>query len=378
MARRLAVAGAGLAFLVLQACGGGASDPQQQQQAVRGFDPKMRAALEQTLEKQFEDSGVPGMAATVVVEGRGEWSAAHGLADIRAKRKVTTATPFAQGSITKLMVAALTLRLAERGVLDLDDRLGSLLDRPPPGAAGLPLRRLLAQTGGLDGIPEATYEALFRRPRKRWTVSRTLRGIRAAHPPGAFAYSDANYLLVGQAIRRATGKSVAAALHRELLDPAGLRDVKLQPDERADPRAAHGYAHPDAAGDVSDGSRYVPFTSVGLTAWTAGGTVASARSVARFGHALFSGRMLEPESLRAMVRFGEADYFEEYGLGVARTEVHGHEVWGHGGRIPGFASDLFHLPKERITVAVVINDEGWPLEDTAAELISAAVEREPQ
>jgi CubicO group peptidase (beta-lactamase class C family) len=129
---------------------------------------------------------------------------------------------------------------------------------------------------------------------------------------------------------------------------------------------------------VSDGSRYVPFTSVGLTAWTAGGTVASARSVARFGHALFSGRMLEPESLRAMVRFGEADYFEEYGLGVARTEVHGHEVWGHGGRIPGFASDLFHLPKERITVAVVINDEGWPLEDTAAELISAAVEREPQ
>ena len=60
------------------------------------------------------------------------------------------------------------------------------------------------------------------------------------------------------------------------------------------------------------------------------------------------------------------------------TDVHGHETWGHGGRIPGFASDLFHLPKERMTVAVVTNDEGWPLEETAAELIYAAIEREPQ
>jgi CubicO group peptidase (beta-lactamase class C family) len=378
MWRRLALCWAAFAFLALHACGGGASEPQKQRQAEGGFDPQMRAALEQTLEKQFEDSGVPGMAATVIVEGRGEWSAAHGLADIRADRTVTPETPFAQGSITKLMVAALTLRLAERGVLDLDDGLGKLVERPPPGAAGLPLRHLLAQTSGLNGIPEANYEVMFRHPRKRATVSQMLRGVRAVRPPGEFRYDDANYLLVGEAIKRATGTNVASVLHRELLDPIGLRDIKLQPDERADPQAAHGYASPNADGDVSDGSRYVPFTSVGRTAWTAGGTVASARSMARFGHALFSGRVLAPDSLREMIRFGEADYFEGYGLGVARTDVHGHEAWAHGGRIPGFASDLFYLPKERMTVAVATNDEGWPLEDTAAELIYAAIEREPQ
>ena len=378
MGRRPAVVGVALALLALAACGGGTAEVQRDRPAVGGFDPKMRSALEQTLDKQFENSGVPGMAATVIVEGRGEWSAARGLADIRARREVTTGTPFAQGSITKLMVAALTLKLAERGVLGIDDRLGSLVDRAPPGAAGLPLRRLLSQTSGLNDTPERTYEALFGHPRRRWTVAQTLHGVRAVRRPGKFVYGNANYLLVGEAIRRATGTSVAAALHREVLDPLGLRDVKLQPDERADPRAAHGYASPNADGDVSDGSRFVPFTSVGLTAWTAGGVVASARSTARFGHALFTGRMLAPESLRAMVRFGEADYFDAYGLGVARTEVHGHEVWGHSGRIPGFASNLFHLPKQRMTLAVVVNDEGWPVEDTAAELIYAALTREAQ
>lgn len=379
MGRRLVIVGVALASLALAACGGGGTaEVQKDRPAPGGFDPRMRAALEQTLEKQFENSGVPGIAATVIVEGHGEWSAARGLADIRAKREVTTGTPFALGSITKLMVAALALRLDERGVLDIDDRLSSLVDHAPPGAADLPLRHLLSQTSGLNDIPEATRKALFRQRRKRFTVAQTLKGVRAVRPPGRFAYADANYLLVGEAIRTTTGASVAAALDRELLDPIGLRDVKLQPDERADRHAAHGYAHPDPDGDVSDGSRYVPFTSVGLTAWTAGGVVASARSVARFGHALFTGRLLAPESLRAMVHFGDADYFDAYGLGVARSEVHGQEVWGHGGRIPGFASDLFYLPKQRMTLAIAVNDEGWPLEDTAAELMYAALEREPQ
>ena len=366
-----------LTLLLLGACGGGGtSQPKKDERTVKGFDPTMRSALEQTLDKQFENSGAAGMAATVIVEGHGEWSAARGLADVSAKRKVTTRTPFAQGSITKLMVAALTLRLAERGRLSLDDRLGSLVRRPPPGSGALPLRRLLAQTGGLNDTPEATFRAIFRRPRARPTVAQTLRGVRAVRPPGKFAYGNANYLLLGEAIKRATGIGVAAALHRELLDPLALSEIKLQPDERASRLTAHGYAPP--GGDVSDGSRYVPYTSVGLTAWTAGGVVASAQDTARLGHALFTGRALAPASLRAMVRFGEADYWDGYGLGVARTEVHGHEVWGHGGRIPGFASELWHLPHERMTLAVAVNDEAWPLEDTAAELMYTAVEREAQ
>jgi len=106
--------------------------------------------------------------------------------------------------------------------------------------------------------------------------------------------------------------------------------------------------------------------------------VASTRSIARFGQALFTGQLLEPESLRAMTRFGDADYFDGYGLGVAHTDVHGQDVWAHGGRIPGFASDLYYLPKQRMTLAIAVNDEGWPLEDTAAELLYAALERESQ
>lgn len=41
-------------------------------------------------------------------------------------------------------------------------------------------------------------------------------------------------------------------------------------------------------------------------------------------------------------------------------------------------SDPFYLPEKRMTVAVAVNDDGWPLEDTAAELMYTALEREAQ
>jgi len=379
MGHRRLLVGVVFALIVSSGCGGASPDSKDDRRAVEGFDPQMRSALEQTLEKQFENSGVPGVAATVLVNGRGEWSGARGMADVRSGREVTVQTPFAQGSITKLMVAALTLRLSERGALSLDDRLGRLVKRPPPGSSRLPLRRLLAQTGGLNDTPEATFKALFRRRGARWTVAQTLRGVRRVRAPGRFAYANANYLLLGQAIERAAGTSVADALHRELLNPLALDSIKLQPDERASREAAHGYAHPGGSEtDVSDGSRYVPYTSVGRTAWTAGGVVASAQDMARFGQALFTGHVVTSQSLRAMVRFGEADFWDGYGLGVAQREIHGHRAWGHSGRIPGFASELWYLPDERMTIAVVVNDEEWPVEDTADELVYAAVEREPQ
>ena len=40
--------------------------------------------------------------------------------------------------------------------------------------------------------------------------------------------------------------------------------------------------------------------------------------------------------------------------------------------------ELWYLPRRRMTLAVVVNDEGWPVEDTAAELMYTAVEREAQ
>jgi Beta-lactamase len=45
-----------------------------------------------------------------------------------------------------------------------------------------------------------------------------------------------------------------------------------------------------------------------------------------------------------------------YGFGISRFEIPGHEVFGHGGAIPGFRSALWYVADEDLTIAFCWND----------------------
>ena len=45
----------------------------------------------------------------------------------------------------------------------------------------------------------------------------------------------------------------------------------------------------------------------------------------------------------------------EYGLGLARDDLAGEQVWTHPGDITGFHADLAYIPKHHVTVAALNN-----------------------
>ena len=47
----------------------------------------------------------------------------------------------------------------------------------------------------------------------------------------------------------------------------------------------------------------------------------------------------------------------EYGLGLARADLGGVQVWTHTGNIFGFHADLAYIPEQKITVAVMANKQ---------------------
>ena len=49
--------------------------------------------------------------------------------------------------------------------------------------------------------------------------------------------------------------------------------------------------------------------------------------------------------------------WEGYGLGLAKWSVDDHELWGHTGDGLGTRTELWYMPKERVTVAVAWNDD---------------------
>ena len=105
------------------------------------------AALQAALDSAVE-RGLPGVAATVLAPGIGTWSGAAGTAD--GVHPLAPTSQFAIASITKTVIAAQVMRLAEEGRLSLSDPVA---DHLPSGfdfdTNGATVANLLAMESGI-------------------------------------------------------------------------------------------------------------------------------------------------------------------------------------------------------------------------------------
>jgi D-alanyl-D-alanine carboxypeptidase len=385
----LLVALLGAAVVGAFGCGTDSSPPAEPDRGDRspartepgGFDADLAARLQATLERVRENQQLPGAAAAVVIPGAGVWTGGVGEADTGSDRPVTARTLFALGSITKTFVAALMLKLAEDGVLDLDDRLNRWVPEFP-GSRGMRLRQLLNHTSGTRDFVDqrAFWRAQLRADDVVWSPQRTLSYAppNASKPGQDWSYSSTNYILAGLVIERATHSTVARQLHRRLLERGRFPRVVLQGDER--PRGPVAVGYQDVRGDAglepTPNNGYVPSTTEATTAWTAGGMLASANDLARAGDGIFRGSLISDASRREMTQFiaTRMRFLPEYGLGVGRAELGGVEVWTHSGDISGFHGDLAHIPEQEITVAALTNTQtNAPGQDALIDALVAAV-----
>jgi D-alanyl-D-alanine carboxypeptidase len=237
---------------------------------------------------------------------------------------------------------------------------------------------LLNQTSGVGGEQRRVERDIDARPRAVWTPRKTLSYSRRPHaaPGERWEYNNANYVLAGLVIEHATNGTAAEALHEVLLDPLKLHDAILQPQEHPPSQTARGYGGPaPVTRALRMGGRYAPYPSEASYSWTAGGMVASAPSVARFGDALLRGELLSPDARRQLLRFRPAEFYDSYGLGVGTAQLSdGEEGWGAFGAGPGFVTSVLHLPAKAITVAVLSSGE-VKLDSITELLANAALDR---
>ncbi len=312
-------------------------------------------------------TGVPG-AVVVAFLPSGRVEAAAGLADIRTGEALTVDHRFRVGSVTKIFVAALVLRLVAEGLLELDGDAA-------PFAEGVTIRRLLNHTSGLPdfiGDPVAFFEPYRRDLAHRWELTardelRLVMEKPREFPPGhGWAYHGSNYLVLGLLVEQATGMTLRDALRQRVLAPLGLDRTELVGGPlRGD--CARGYLPPDNP-ILPGGSEAVDVTEIDVPFHRAGGGVVStADEVAAMLRALLRGEFL-PDRLRTeMLRAVESDWAEtnRYGLGIGEiTALMGRErspcgaAWGHIGFAVGYTA--FGLSSEDGERQVVICANGSP------------------
>jgi CubicO group peptidase (beta-lactamase class C family) len=188
-----------------------------------GFEP-----VRDAFASVFADLGERGAAAAVWHDGRlvvDLWGGGAGAG--RPWRADTLAHVY---SVSKPYVAAAALALVGRGELALDEPVAPIWPELQAGRDGLTLRQALAHQAGLAAFREpvaltdwdATCAALARTA--PWWPPGT------AHGEHALTYGH----LVGELVRRASGRRLDAVLREDIAGPAGLDFAfALDPDERA-------------------------------------------------------------------------------------------------------------------------------------------------
>ncbi|MEU7296985.1 serine hydrolase domain-containing protein [Streptomyces exfoliatus] len=195
-------------------------------------DPRFTAVRE-AFEANFRTRAELGAAVTVELHGETVVDLWGGWADAARTRRWERDTVVNVWSTTKGVTALCAHLLADRGLLDLDAPVASYW--PEFAAAGketLPVRHLLSHRAGLPGLREPLSLAEF----YDWEV--TTARLAATEPwwePGTRSgYHAMTYgFLVGEVIRRVTGRLPGAFLHDEITGPLGIDFTIGLPEEEA-------------------------------------------------------------------------------------------------------------------------------------------------
>jgi CubicO group peptidase (beta-lactamase class C family) len=173
-------------------------------------------------------------AITLCVRRHGEivldralgWARGVGPGEARRAERVpaTPDTPFCTFSASKAVTATVIHLLAERGVLKLSDRVvDHLPEFAGDGRDAITLHQLLTHRAGIPRVPRSLMDLdLLADPDG---ILGVITQMQLAHRPGtALAYHTVSGgFVLGEVVRRATGKNIRTVLAEEILDPLGFR-----------------------------------------------------------------------------------------------------------------------------------------------------------
>lgn len=278
--------------------------------------------------RAYHDLGRFNGAALVVYDGEPLVEKAYGVARIaegapadgtasagEAPNRVDTRFPV--GPLTESFTAALALRLAELGTLDLDAPVRDYIPEPP-----------IAQDD-------------------RMTIHDLLTGT------SPFEHADSGYVLLGGIAERVTGRPYRQLVRELVLDPAGLDDTGYDRRSPSRPGHARGYTRSLAGVEAAP----VVAETLSLYAGLLYSTVADlgrwARALARFE----PGRPFEtPETLERMQTLPPGG--TAYGI-AGRVRSIGREdsvrVLEHTGGLSGFSIALRVFPDHDRVIVLLDN-----------------------
>jgi len=309
---------------------------------------------------------IPGLALLVCRHGTIVRAEGYGLANIELNVPVKPETIFQSGSVGKQFTATAVMMLVEAGKIGLDDPLTRYFPEGPAWWHKVTIRELLSHTAGFTDYPK---DFDLRRDYSEDDLLKMVAAIPPAYPPGtSWSYSNLGYLTLGILIHKVTGEFYGDFLQERIFRPLGMSTTRIISERDLVPNRSAGYQLVD--GRIENQT----WVSPSLNTTADGSLYFSILDLAKWDAALYTDRLLTPDTLRRMWTvtplLDGTPNSGAYGFGWDIGSQDGHRLVEHEGSWQGFETQISRYIDDGLTVVVLTNlDSAKP--DEIAHAVAA-------
>ena len=317
-------------------------------------------------------------SGTVLIARAGQklFCKGYGMANLELDVPCTPQTKFRLGSITKQFTAMAILILQERGKLSVSDHVKKYMPDAPKAWDEITIHHLLTHTAGIPN--HTSFPDFLKTLRDPVTLAQLIAKFKDKplefKPGEKFKYSNSGYILLGQIIETASGKSYASFLKEAIFDPLQMHDSGYDNAAQLLKHRASGYTR--LLGVATANALYIDMS----IPHAAGALYSTVEDLLKWDRALDSEKLVSRKSLDAML----TPFKDGYGYGWAIDQKFGQTRYEHGGGIPGFVTIIERFPAEKVLVVGLSNLESTRIGKIGDDLAAIAlgqpyvVPREPK
>lgn len=327
-------------------------------QAKELSESTLEAYFDSAYLNQRQNHQIVGAVVSVVKDGKTIFKKGYGYADLENRIQADPDKHlFRIASITKPFTWTAVMQLEERGRLDLEADIEEYLDFTFTDAEPIRLRDLMTHTPGFEerGIGSSVRSPEEVMPLADWLPRFQPAQVRA---PGTYmSYSNYGSAVAGYIVEQVAGMPWSDYVQQEILDPLQMSNTNVyQPMSEA-----HREAH--AKGYVYRAGQFEATDYLYLTDTPAGVMSATAADMANFMIAHLNGgefeskRILEAATTQRM----HSELYRSHPRanpilhGFYRSDRNGVKIFGHGGDVNQFHSNMSLLPEHNLGVFVSFN-----------------------
>lgn len=337
------------------------------------FNQNLSAKLQFTLDSLvtlFSGNGnTKGISVSIYCPGQGYWNGVSGISHTGVN--LTADMRLGIASNSKLFTAVTMVRLAEDGILSLDDQLNEWLPDYPNINPTITIRQLLNHSSGISDpfFGTALLDTIEVDPDRVFTPEEILTWVGAPlFAQGTdYGYSNTNYILSGMIALNATGMHISQLIRNYILDPLEMNGTFYDIEEEETGVLAHRWHN---GVDLHDTSR----VSLNTAGGSSGSLFSTASDMTKWYHALMNNEVISENSFAELTTFINPG---NYGLGIQSSVFFGRTVWGHGGSTFGYKSRMIYDPCNKTIVCGLANSDFAAIDGITALLYKVLLDNLP-